>query len=85
LARFLAREHGPDDITVIAVAPGPHESPMWAGLDEQRRARILALQPGGRGPGDPVDLAATIAFLCSPHARYITGATIDVNGGQWMG
>ena len=41
--------------------------------------------PGGDGPGDPADLAATIVHLCSPEARYINGATIDVNGGQWMG
>jgi NAD(P)-dependent dehydrogenase (short-subunit alcohol dehydrogenase family) len=44
------------------------------------------MQPGGdRGPGDPRDLAATIVHLCSDEARYITGATVDVNGGQWMG
>ena len=41
--------------------------------------------PGGEGPGDPADLAATVVHLCSPEARYINGATIDVNGGQWMG
>ena len=37
------------------------------------------------GRGSRGDLAATIAHLCSDEARYITGATIDVNGGQWMG
>ncbi len=34
---------------------------------------------------NPEDLAAVVGFLCGPHADYITGATIDVNGGQWMG
>jgi 3-oxoacyl-[acyl-carrier protein] reductase len=85
LARFLAREHAADRIRVNAVAPGPHETPMWQALDAERRRQILALQPGGAGPGDPADLASTILHLCSPEARYLTGATIDVNGGQWMG
>jgi NAD(P)-dependent dehydrogenase (short-subunit alcohol dehydrogenase family) len=86
LARFLAREHAADGITANAVAPGPHDTPMWQALDRDLRHRILSMQPGGdRGPGDPADLAATIVHLCSDEARYITGATIDVNGGQWMG
>jgi NAD(P)-dependent dehydrogenase (short-subunit alcohol dehydrogenase family) len=86
LARFLAREHAADGITSNAVAPGPHDTSMWTALDPHLRHRILSIQPGGdRGPGDPGDLAATIVHLCSDEARYITGATIDVNGGQWMG
>jgi 3-oxoacyl-[acyl-carrier protein] reductase len=85
LGRFLAREHAADDIQVNAVAPGPHDTPMWSALDETNRARMLAMIPGGRGPFDPADLAAAVVFLCSPEARSITGATLDVNGGQWMG
>ena len=86
LARFLAREHAADGITANAVAPGPHDTPMWQALDAGLRHRILAMQPGGdRGPGDPKDLAATIAHLCGDEAGYLNGATIDVNGGQWMG
>jgi 3-oxoacyl-[acyl-carrier protein] reductase len=85
LGRFLAREHASDGITVNSVAPGPHDTPMWTALDADRRERILGMIPGGEGPGDPADLAATIVHLCSPAARYINGATIDVNGGQWMG
>lgn len=82
--RFMAREHARDGIRANAVAPGPHDTPMWRELDESLRAGILATLPGG-GIGDAADLAAVIVFLCSPEARYINGATVDVNGGQWMG
>jgi NAD(P)-dependent dehydrogenase (short-subunit alcohol dehydrogenase family) len=41
--------------------------------------------PAGAGPGEPNDLAEAVVFLCSAAADYITGATLDVNGGQWMG
>jgi 3-oxoacyl-[acyl-carrier protein] reductase len=85
LARFLARDHAADRIRVNAVAPGPHDTPMWQALDPERRRQILAMLPGGQEPGDPADLAATIVHLCSAECRYLTGATIDVNGGQWMG
>ncbi len=84
LSRFLAREHASDNIQVNAVAPGPHDTPMWAALDPALRQRILEMLPGA-GPGHPADLAGIVHFLCSPHTGYITGATIDVNGGQWMG
>ena len=84
LSRFLALHHAADNITVNAVAPGPHDTPMWHALDPVLRERILATVPGN-APGDPADLAAVVEFLCGPHAGYITGATIDVNGGQWMG
>ena len=84
LSRFLALHHAADNITVNAVAPGPHDTPMWHALDPARRERILATVPGD-APGNPADLAAMVEFLCGPHAGYITGATIDINGGQWMG
>ena len=84
LSRFLALHHAADNITVNAVAPGPHDTPMWHALDPAWRERILATVPGD-APGDPDDLAAVVEFLCGPHAGYITGATVDVNGGQWMG
>lgn len=84
LSRFLAREHASDNIQVNAVAPGPHDTPMWAALDPGLRDQILGMVPGN-GPGDAADLAAIVCFLCGPHTGYLTGATIDVNGGQWMG
>lgn len=85
LTRFLAREHATDRIRANAVAPGPHDTPMWDALDAGLRERILGMLPGGDGPGRPDDLAQIVVFLCSPAAAYVTGATLDVNGGQWMG
>jgi len=84
LTRFIAREHGADGIRANAVAPGPHDTPMWQALDGDRREAILAMHPGD-AIGDPADLAGVVAFLCSDDARYVNGATVDVNGGQWMG
>jgi len=85
LTRFLALEHAKDNIQVNCVAPGPHDTPMWRALDGGRRAAILATVPSAEAPGDPDRLAGIIQFLCGPDATYITGATIDINGGQWMG
>ncbi|MDP9465600.1 MAG: SDR family oxidoreductase, partial [Actinomycetota bacterium] len=85
LTRFLAREHAKDGIQANAVAPGPHDTPMWDALEPALRQRILGMLPGGNGPGEPADLAQAVVFLCSPAAAYITGATLDINGGQWMG
>jgi NAD(P)-dependent dehydrogenase (short-subunit alcohol dehydrogenase family) len=84
LTRFIAREHAADGVRANVVTPGPHETPMWDALDEERRRRILAMLPGG-GIGDPADLAGVVSFLASDDARFMNGATVDVNGGQWMG
>ena len=85
LTTFLALEHAKDNIQVNCVAPGPHDTPMWRALDEERRQAILGTVPSEQAPGDPNSLAGLIQFLCGPDAAYITGATIDINGGQWMG
>ena len=84
LARWLVRGQAADGVRTNAVGPGPHDAPVWRDLEETKRQGILATLPGG-GIGDPVDLAAVIEFLCSEQAGYINGATIDINGGQWMG
>ena len=85
LSRFLAREHASENVQVNAIAPGPHDTPMWDALDEDRKVGILAMVPSTHTPGDPRRLAGLVEFLCSEDADYITGATIDINGGQWMG
>jgi 3-oxoacyl-[acyl-carrier protein] reductase len=83
LARSLARELAPW-ITVNVVAPGSIDTAVLAGdSPEQRDERGRQIPLGRLGTAEEV--AAAIAFLASPEARYITGATLPVNGGLRMG
>lgn len=82
--RALAREVGSRGITVNAVAPGFIETDMTAGLSAEQRGALEKQIPLERlGAAD--DIAATVLFLCSPGAGYITGEVINVNGGMYMG
>ncbi len=82
--RSLALEVAGRGVTVNAVAPGYISSEMTEALSEAQRAGILARIPVGRtGTGEEV--AATVAFLASDEAAYISGETIQVNGGLYMG
>jgi len=82
--RSLAREVGSRNITVNAVAPGFIETDMTAGLSAEQRGTLEKQIPLERlGAAD--DIAATVLFLCSPGAGYITGEVINVNGGMYMG
>jgi 3-oxoacyl-[acyl-carrier protein] reductase len=82
--RSLAREVGSRGITVNAVAPGFIETDMTAGLSAEQRGTLEKQIPLERlGAAD--DIAATVLFLCSPGAGYITGEVINVNGGMYMG
>jgi len=83
-ARSLARELGSRSITVNVVAPGPVATDMIAALSEKRQAELVAAVPLGR-LAQPAEIAATIGFLTSPDAGYITGAVIPVDGGLGMG
>ena len=82
--RHLSGELGPYGITVNAIAPGLTMSERVAAAfdahPEEDRRQILSRIPLGR-PGTPEDQAAAIAYLCSAEAAYVTGVTIDVNGG----
>ena len=83
MSRSLARELGSRNITVNCVAPGFIETDMTAALTEPQKAALLGQIPCGR-LGQPLDIAAAVAFLSSPAAGYITGATLHVNGGMYM-
>lgn len=84
LARSLAREFASRNITVNVVAPGPISTDMTDALDDKQRAAIGDTVPLGRF-GTPDEVAATIRFLASDEAGYITGAVIPVDGGLGMG
>jgi len=81
--KSLAREVGSRGVTVNCVAPGFINTDMTRELDEEQRKRLLVGIPLGR-LGAPEDIAATVAFLVSTQASYITGETIHVNGGMHM-
>lgn len=83
LSRSLAREIGSRNITVNCVAPGFIETDMTGALGAAVRTGLLAQIPLGR-LGSPDEVAALVAFLASPAAGYITGATIHINGGMYM-
>ena len=83
LTRALAREIGSRGITVNCVAPGLIDTDMTRALTDAQREALLQQIPLGR-LGNPEDVAAVVAFLASPQAAYITGATLHVNGGMYM-
>jgi NAD(P)-dependent dehydrogenase (short-subunit alcohol dehydrogenase family) len=84
MSRGLARTYAKDAITVNTVSPGAVDTPMLRGglTDEQLQGHIEQIPVGYMA--DPADLAGTVVFLASDHARYITGATINVSGGWLM-
>lgn len=80
VTRTTARELAPYGIRVNAVAPGVFRSSMSARITPENHDRMMAITPMKR-IGEPEEIAAAIAFLASDQASYITGTTIDVNGG----
>jgi NAD(P)-dependent dehydrogenase (short-subunit alcohol dehydrogenase family) len=84
MCRGLARTYAKDAITVNSVSPGAVDTPMLRGglTDEQLQMHVDQIPLGYMA--EPVDLAGTVVFLASDHARYITGATINVSGGWLM-
>ena len=84
MTRSLSREIGSRGVTVNCVAPGFIDTDMTRALSEEQRAALLQQIPLGR-LGNPEDVAAAVAFLASPQAAYITGTTLHVNGGMYMG
>ncbi|MFM7272153.1 MAG: 3-oxoacyl-ACP reductase FabG [Actinomycetes bacterium] len=84
LTRSVAREYASRGITCNVVAPGPIVTSMTEGLGEEWMANTAQHVPLGRF-GTPEECAATIAFLCSDEAGYITGVLLPVDGGLGMG
>ena len=80
--KSLAAEVGSRNITVNCVAPGFIDTDMTADLPEAVKTKMLEHVPLGR-LGNVNEIAATVAFLASPSAAYITGETIHVNGGMY--
>lgn len=82
--KSLAREIGSRGITVNTVAPGFIDTDMTRALPEEQRDSLLKQIPLGR-LGSVEDVANAVAFLASGQAVYITGETLHVNGGMYMG
>ncbi|VTU27188.1 SDR family NAD(P)-dependent oxidoreductase [Variovorax sp. PBL-E5] len=87
LSKVVAREAAPLGITVNTVAPGPIDTPMLhqtvpAGAGDRKYLGTAAV-PLGR-IGLPEEIAAAVSYLVSPGAGFVTGATLDVNGGMLM-
>lgn len=81
LAKAMARELGPHGIRVNSIAPGLVDTDIFEGkLTDERRAAVEAQVPLGR-VAKPHDIATVSAFLISDWASYVTGVTMDVNGG----
>lgn len=84
LVKSMARMAGPDGITVNAVSPGAADTAMFrGGMSQDDIDTFRKMIPLGR-VADPKELAAPTAFLLTDWARYITGTTLHVNGGQLM-
>ena len=82
-SRALARELGSRNVTVNCVAPGFIDTDMTRELPEEQRQALISQIPLNR-LGEAQDIAAAVAFLAGPSAAYITGETINVNGGWYM-
>ena len=83
MMRVLSREAARRQIRVNAVAPGVIETSMAATIPESVRDEMMKHIPLARF-GQPEEVANTVLFLCSPLSSYITGQTIEINGG-WRG
>lgn len=82
-AKSLAREYASRNITVNALAPGYVETDMTAKLEPAQREAMLRAVPLGRAASS-AEVAASILFLASQEAGYITGQVLAVNGGMYM-
>jgi 3-oxoacyl-[acyl-carrier protein] reductase len=82
-SKALAQEVATRGITVNVIAPGMIQTAMTDDLNEDQSARLLSTIPLGR-LGSPEEIAASVIYLASDEAAYVTGATLHVNGGMAM-
>ena len=80
LTKALAKEVGPSNIRVNAVAPGPIKTDMLSAIKEEDLVMVAGEMPLQR-LGTPEEIAATVSFLASDSASFITGQVISPNGG----
>jgi len=83
MTKSLAAEVASRNITVNAVAPGFIQTAMTEVLTEQQKEQLAARIPAGR-MGTPAEIAAAVVYLASEEAAYVTGETIQINGGMAM-
>jgi 3-oxoacyl-[acyl-carrier protein] reductase len=83
IIKWAAKAGAAHGVYCNAVAPGPVETPMWASVTDRKPPSAHASVPLGRY-GQPEDIAQSILFLASPASNWITGTTIDINGGQYL-
>ena len=83
LTKVFAKEFAPFNITVNAIAPGPHDSPAVASIPKEKLNNIINTIPV-KTLGNLDFLGNVSCLLCSDEASFTTGATWDVNGGLWM-
>ena len=83
LVKTAAREFARAGTTVNAVRPGFVDTDMTRAMPEDARRALIEAIPLAR-PGSPEDVAGSVAFLCSDDAAFVTGTTLDVNGGFYM-
>lgn len=79
----LAQEVAKQGITVNTISPGYIDTNMLAGVKENVLQGIIAQIPVGR-LGRPEEIANAVAFLAAPESSFVTGANLDINGGQYM-
>ncbi|KAJ9663176.1 hypothetical protein H2198_000937 [Neophaeococcomyces mojaviensis] len=85
MTRVLAKDLAKKNINVNCVAPGPTGTDLFfEGKPEAVLKQIASLNPFNR-IGEPDEVAAAFAFLCSPESRWVNGQVIKINGGQWVG
>jgi 3-oxoacyl-[acyl-carrier protein] reductase len=83
LMKWVAKSGAGKGVYANIVAPGPVETPMWQACTDRAPPSANGNVPLGRY-GQPEDIAQAILFLCSPQSNWITGTTLDVNGGMLM-